>query len=177
MSHGASLCISRTNVTFREVMTFRISGNVANQTVGLRSHGGRWVSSHDHLEGWTSLLSRCGGKKRIERFLVRKCRCPFFKQFKGDTSAVLMLHTWHYNSIHWTNTEGTKFSSLAYHLWNDNMATYTVRLNIYMCTYNIWSTRNSEILAKLNALVAGENLKKKISNGGEITECFIALCV
>lgn len=88
-----------------------------------------------------------------------------------------MLHTWHYNSIHWTNTEGTKFSSLAYHLWNDNMATYTVRLNIYMCTYNIWSTKNSEILAKLNALVAGENLKKKISNGGENTECFIALCV
>lgn len=46
-----------------------------------------------------------------------------------------------------------------------------------MCTYNIWSTKNSEILAKLNALVAGKNLKKKISNGGENTECFIALCV
>lgn len=45
-----------------------------------------------------------------------------------------------------------------------------------MCTYNIWYTWNPEILAKLNALAAGENLKK-ISNGGENTECFIALCV
>lgn len=116
-------------------------------------------------------------EKRIERFLVRKCRCPFFKQFKGDTSAVLMLHTWHYNSIHWTNTDWTKFSSLAYHLWNDNMATYTVRLNICMCTYNIWSTRNSEILAKLNALAAGENLKKNFKWGWKYRMLYCFMCI
>lgn len=54
-----------------------------------------------------------------------------------------------------------------------NMATYTVRLNIYMCTYNIWYTRNPEILAKLNALAAGENLEKKFQMGVKIQNALL----
>lgn len=88
-----------------------------------------------------------------------------------------MLYMWYYNFIYWINIEGIKYSSLVYYLWNDNMVMYIVCLNIYMCIYNIWFIRNFEILVKLNVLVVGENLKKKILNGGENIECFIVLCV